>query len=292
MPTASERAELTDCDAAALYYGIGVPVDFERARRCAFVDAERAGGAVIGGAEISMMVYANGRGVPADLDLAIHFACAVGGAPAELEARVRTLWRAKRAGKLEAAFDVCDHVTSGAMAGHCAAQQERLAAVERAARKQKLAAHLPAAPLTRLEAAAAAYFRTRADREVDLSGTLRAALSIAERARLEDTFVTALERLSDPTFPEESGDPAELERELAALIARVPRCRDLAELEEVVPGTITRAGILETQRRWRAYRDAFVALALAVRPAGERGRFVAWLTQARLGELGAPTSGC
>ena len=101
LPTASERASLHGCDDEAAYYGIAQAVDYRKARLCAFthaalsepflgmsvynlpkgaVDTSRCLGCtgVIEGPAILMMIYANGKGVPRNFDLAIKFACEAG----------------------------------------------------------------------------------------------------------------------------------------------------------------------------------------------------------------------
>jgi hypothetical protein len=65
-----------------------MPVDFERARKCAFTRAEPSPDGVMGGAEILIMVYANGQGVPKNFELALRFACTLGGAGAEISGRL------------------------------------------------------------------------------------------------------------------------------------------------------------------------------------------------------------
>jgi hypothetical protein len=70
QPDRSEMASLAECDAEALYYGIGSPPDFVVARRCAYAQSQHVNYPVIGGAGILMMVYANGRSVDTNVDLA------------------------------------------------------------------------------------------------------------------------------------------------------------------------------------------------------------------------------
>src|SRR5512133_4235358 len=60
-PNADERSELGSCDSEALYYGIGRPADFVRARKCAYVERDGKSPPPLGGAVILMMIYANGK---------------------------------------------------------------------------------------------------------------------------------------------------------------------------------------------------------------------------------------
>jgi hypothetical protein len=281
------------CDAEALYYGIDAPADYAAARRCAYRELDVDGAPPIGGPEVLMMIYANGRGVPQNLDLALRFACRAFGAPAELAARVGRLWQARSstAPKWPRPFDVCDDVTSGYMSGHCAAHDERIAAVARRARKRRIALGMPAS-FAAVDRAAGLFFETRAGREVDLSGTQRGRISIEERAKLEDDFLELLERLGDRAFePEQLPAPA-LEKQLAEQLSRLASCKNLAELERLVPGAVTRAGIFATQSSWRAYRAAFVHLARELRPTTPESAWSAWLAQKRLAQLRELADGC
>jgi len=287
MPADSALPALATCNAESLYYGIGVPVDFDAARRCAYAEEAQKRAPVVGGAAILMMVYANGNGVQKNFDLALHFTCRVGGAEAEIESRAARLWRAREGGQLREPFDLCDDITSGFMSGHCSAHRERVAAVGRNAGRSAATANMPKRELSALLIAADRYFQTRSSDEVDQSGTLRASFGIEEQARLEDEFVAALEQLRSAAFPPTSAAPADI----SATLARIARCKHLAAMEPMA-GAITRAGIRRTQARWLAYREAFIALALKLHPDQKREAFEIWLDQVRLRQLTELASGC
>ena len=74
-------------------------------------------GAVMGGAEILMLVYANGNGVPKNFAVARRFATAVPGSLGELDVRLTRLTEASETGHLEGTMDMCDDVGSGFMSG-------------------------------------------------------------------------------------------------------------------------------------------------------------------------------
>src|SRR5262249_39964321 len=133
QPSPGEVEALATCDAEALYYGIGRSSDYAEARRCAYAQRRGDGAPVFGGPEILLMIYANGKGVPRNLDIATQFACEVGGAEAELGGRIAHLTRLRGASQ-PPDLDICDDVTSGFMGGHCAAHAERVAKVQRDAR--------------------------------------------------------------------------------------------------------------------------------------------------------------
>lgn len=277
-PPQTELLALAGCDAEALYYGIGRAPDQEKARHCAYLGRDARGESQ----EILMMIYANGQGVPRNLDAARRLACELGGADAEVRFRLQHL---KKLETSQEPFDFCDDVTIGHMSGACAALHERTQAEARRARKTQVTAGLPAAPLARLERAARAFFDARAQHEVDRTGSMRAALAIAERAALEDRYVQQLEQLRDPSFPKPAPDPVKVERELSDVYARLMRCQDLVETAKILPGSVQPKGIRTTQRLWQAYRTGFIDLALSVRPGTSRKSWLAFWAEERVRAL-------
>src|SRR5689334_9946518 len=71
QPTADERRQLTRCDPVKLYFGIDTTADPVNARKCAYISRETGSGDWIDGPSVLAMVYANGRGVTRNLDLAL-----------------------------------------------------------------------------------------------------------------------------------------------------------------------------------------------------------------------------
>ncbi|MDD3182991.1 MAG: hypothetical protein PHD48_09335, partial [Alphaproteobacteria bacterium] len=91
-PLPADSTALRGCSSRNLYYGIKTPVDYKKARACAFVEVQNEETV---GAYVLMMVYANGYGVSKDLDLALKGACEGGGDPAEIKRRVQHLTELK-----------------------------------------------------------------------------------------------------------------------------------------------------------------------------------------------------
>jgi uncharacterized protein YecT (DUF1311 family) len=136
------------------------------------------------------------------------------------------------------------------------------------------------------------FFDARERNEVELSGTLRAALQIDERAKLEDAYVAALEQTKSAAFPPKEADVGTAESELNEAYSRIMRCSQLAEMEKVLAGAITREGIRKTQRLWLPYREAWIALGMRVRPGTRREVWQAWITRERTKMLAELTTGC
>lgn len=276
LPTKAEKAKLSGCDSEALYYGIDEDQDPVKARKCAFLELNRGEGNAFGGEALLMMIYANGKGVPRNFDLATKFACELDGAPAELEGRLEHIAKMK-AGTDKGELDVCDDVTSGMMEGMCAGHAERIASVAREERVGKVAGMLPKAELAKLDDAAKAFFDSRSDVEVDQSGTGRNAFVTEERAKLEDGLVDALELLAKKSPPAaKAEDFKAADAELNKAYSSIMKKKDFEY------GTVTRDGIRDTQRLWIPYRDAFVALAAKAEPAVPADAWRAWLTKQRI----------
>src|SRR5436190_1450614 len=134
-PGASTAA---NCGSIDILLGVGEPADPVTARYCAIAEMERGENEAIAGAGVLAMIYANGSGVPRDLDLATHVACLVEGAPAEVEGRVMRLVEMKRTGWAGGDFNACDDATSGKLTGECAALADRIAEFGRNASLEKL----------------------------------------------------------------------------------------------------------------------------------------------------------
>ena len=158
-PLASDAAGLQGCDAFALYHGIGGPQDFTRARHCALRQREDMGRdhadngithfPVLDGSGVLAMIYANGAGVPRDLDVATHMACEMSGAVTEMDSRIHALDAMRRTGGQGSDFDPCAYMTSGTGSSICMAGARRL---DEAAISRQLAAISTGWPLAQRQA--------------------------------------------------------------------------------------------------------------------------------------------
>jgi uncharacterized protein YecT (DUF1311 family) len=259
QPDEATRKALGGCDSEKLFYGIGQKADPVKARACAYIEMSTGDEVVFGGSTILMTVYATGVGAAQNLDLALRLACAIEGAPAEMEGRVAHLEKLKSKKKGKVHFDLCDDITSGFMMGHCASHDQRIAA---ARRDQRYAARVAKwtdperAEFQKLRAAASEFFRARSANEVDLSGTARAALQVEEEEKLEAAFGRILDDLDRDALPKvTAADLAAADHELNATYQRVMKAPNLDAQY------ITKEGIREAERKWPKYRDAWAAFA-------------------------------
>jgi hypothetical protein len=285
-PTRAQAAQLRDCNSEDLYYGIGTPADPERARLCAFAEAEDAGQSsyALSGRAMLMTIYANGRGARRDLDVAIHLACGLEGAPAESHGRVTHLAELRDQGWTGSDFHYCDDITSGLSGGHCAAHRAAVAGARRDAELARISSRwaLDARrSFAALREAFDRYAEAHAGGEVDLSGTLRVALQIGAEERLRDEFLEMIRLL-------EAGDPPLFSAQqfrMADAVLNAAYREALRANRGDRPEAVRPDGIRNAQRAWLGYRDAFLAFAAIRYRNVERHSLAAWLTRLRNEQL-------
>src|SRR5215471_389891 len=130
-PTAAEIKILAKCSSVNAYYGFGQPVDVMNARKCAYAEIDRGDKDILGGKAMLMMIYANGKGVPRNFDLALNLACTIGGEPGDAAGRIRQLDRLKKSNWTGDNFGICSHSSGHDLYAQCVILQERFDKVER-----------------------------------------------------------------------------------------------------------------------------------------------------------------
>jgi hypothetical protein len=300
LPTTAQAPGLMSCNSEALYYGLAGKPDYVRARTCAYLERAAGNRFPIASSAILSMIYANGRGVKPNLPLATKFACEVGGAPAEINGRVRHLKDlATVTGEPRQPFGFCDDITSGYMEGICTG----VAATYRDAQREKSIAHIASsytptqrAAFSALRDAAANYFNAHARNEVDLSGTARGAFWIEDIQNSWNLFLRDLLLLEADKLPAADARASQqADARLNAIFHRVLAEPSLRQRPPpgfpppgipVVGGTISRQGIRVDDYLWLSYRDAWLHFAALRKPALPRGRVQAWITNQRIDNLG------
>jgi uncharacterized protein YecT (DUF1311 family) len=277
QPSAEALKALAKCEAQDLYYDARNNAGWIRARHCAIAQNEPT---------TLMMLYANGRGVSRNYDLAIKFACAADGAPAEMSGRIEHLLELKRSGGGKTDFDQCDDITSGYMMGVCAAIGERYNGQRRDARLKALVTKWPPehrAALTKLQKFFDEFVKLASDHEVDQSGTARGAFVIEAEAAHRDDLLKMLDAFERGKLPAQGAAELQaLDRRLNDAYKRIMG----AKLEQgAFPGTVTQAGIRDTQRAWLKYRDAWVEFGRVRYPAVPEAAWRALLTGQRVEAL-------
>jgi hypothetical protein len=280
-PTRDEETSLAHCVSSDLYFGFGQPADPVKARACAFAEMKRGGSDLpFGGRTILMMLYANGKGVARNFDVALKLACEIGGAPMDVAGRVHELAHFRDERWTGDTFSTCDHSAGTYMYEQCAILQERFDGAERDLALNAIVSKWSAANRRAFDvfhAKARAFFKARAGMEIDLDGTLE----VHETAFLERDLISTLERFERgelPKFP-----PGALRAADSAMKAALDRIRTGTRSRW---GTATREGIRQAQLAWLDYRDAWVAFGRRKYPGVAAESWKTWLTEQRVGMLG------
>lgn len=259
-PDAAARQTLKGCDSVDLYYGLGGQAkDVVRARQCAFIQAEQdenEDGPT--GFGLLAMVYANGDGVPRNIDTAQRMACEEGFSQADIDARIKAL-EARRTAAGATRFDYCDDAMSDYSLGWCAAIDSDL---EQQKRRKTFAGYADAWTPGQRKALAAVlktetvYTDTLMRDETDMGGTMRFLRTWGGESKVRAFTDSLLKALVNNAGP--GGDAATLARDDAALNAA---WRRLAAIKLEQMDGIDHAGVTRTQRAWLKHRDAWTALA-------------------------------
>jgi uncharacterized protein YecT (DUF1311 family) len=281
-PNAAATTSLNGCDAEALYYGIGMARNPERARQCAFT--QRPADQMLepfAGRAMLMTVYANGEGAARNLDVAIRLACTIEGAePAEYDRRVTHLAALRDRNWQGRDFSYCDDIDEGLGTGLCASHRAALTRPQReAAQRALIARWTPAerAAYEPLRRAFEAFVAASAEGDLARSGTAHTSLRNRLEQGLRDQFADMLQKLQSGRTPRFTAGQFRTE-DLQLNQAYQARLADERQFD--APG-ITPESIQNAQRAWLQYRDAFVAFAAVKYPRVPRDSLAAWLTQNR-----------
>ena len=283
------EAELKKCDAAALYYGFDRPPDFTAALQCGYYQRAHPDPGVddpFAGPGVLSMLYANGKGVTRNYDLALRFACENPWIDrAELYAGIERIRRWREIAPTKSNFDLCDYGVSGLQQGACESVRQGFADAKRNKELQRIKAQWAAsvqAAFKSLQNAETGFENTRAGNEVDLSGTGRVAFSLRERSRLRDQFLINLRRFARNDIPRTSAAAAQdLDRKLNLAYQQIQH----SPADAWQSGTIKPEGIRDTQRAWLKLRNAWVAFARLAYPTLDTTSLIAQLTRLRLHQL-------
>ncbi len=256
------ESELQHCDSTALYYGFDHAPDPAAALQCAYYERAHprpSEGDPFYGPGVLSMLYANGRGVERNYNLAIRFACEnTWAAEAEMELRIGHLEHLRDTNASASNFDLCDDATSGLLEGACESVQQQFADAKRRKELDAILARWPPgvkAAFQSLDAAEEAFVKARTRNEVDLSGTGRAAFALEEQGRLRDQFLINLQRFAKGDIPSASAaDYSDVDHKLNAVYQHIQHAPETAWQY----GTIKPPGIRDTELAWLKLRDAWV----------------------------------
>lgn len=279
LPAPSAVAALQQCQATDLYYDTksmssAKPADWRPVRHCAMATHNSA---------VLMMLYQNGQGVQKDPQLALKYACSIDAAPAEMQGRIEHLQQINASGR--GMIDLCDDITSGYMMGVCSAIDARQKQRVRTQATGKASDAMPAAAqasLQKLQAAVSKFADARAANETDLSGTARAALSIAARTDELDLLARDVRDYEGGKLPPalSKAQLAALDKELNAIYGKL-----MKKPAQPYAGAVGKDGIRATQRLWLAYRDAWISFGAVRYPSVTSDTWAGLLTARRNAQL-------
>jgi hypothetical protein len=278
-PTPAEEKALASCASLDTYFGFGQPADPVKARKCAYVEIDRGVGVSIGGKAILMMLYANGKGVSRNYDIATRLACELGGSPGDDAGRVYQLARLKKDNWAGDNFSVCDHSSGREMYEQCAILAERF---DKPARDQKFNDLI--SKWKTPEKKAFRTFMAEVDRFVAVQAqngvNLEGTFEIQEEIFIRNNLLSSLEALERGELPKFSAE--ESQRAEAAEIAAYQRTQTGLDTNW---GTVTRESVRKSEREWHRYRDAWIAFGQQKYPSVSVPDWKAWLATDRTVQL-------
>jgi uncharacterized protein YecT (DUF1311 family) len=289
LPSNFDTAKSKPESSYKYYYGIGVPIDYVKARNLAFIEMKTNGDKedFFEGSAILMMIYANGFGVERNLDISIRLACAnVWGADAEIEGRVQHL-KNRQSNISTDTFDICDDITSGLMEGMCQSIQSEKKVVIRNSKIDSIIIHWSQKnriTYNKFREAASGFYDFRTHFEVDLTGTARAMFALEESDDLEDDFFSKIVQSDKCSFSRYSlSDFEKADKALNLIYSKIMNQKE-SEWSRI-EGAITKEGIKKTQKKWILYRDAWVSFGTAKCPEASSISLKTLITKERVKQL-------
>lgn len=273
IPSEIIKNSLKHCDSDELYFGFKNPPDYVKARNCAIVNHYY---------DVLTMIYANGKGVKANLDLAIHFACLFGGAGAEIEGRIKHLTKLK-SDKNPKNFNICDDITSGDIINICTSYEQRASVEKQKKHLDLLNLSLTLEERTELKkclSISSLYFDTRTANEMDRFGTGAQAFIMSEEMNLNSRMIQLLDKIIHCKLKSQTPEQfKKADNILNALYKKTQKKPD----EEFY--SITRDGIKKTERTWIRYKDAWVSFGLNECPKISKTSWETLITNDRIKQL-------
>ncbi len=272
------------CNAIDLYYETKNSKQnnkeaWKKVMHCAFTENS---------SEVLMMLYANGFGVSKNVNLAIKYACKVGGAPAEVDGRVMHLTGMKD-DEDDGVFDLCDDITSGFMQGVCTSISEQQEQKARSALQAEIVnkfSKIQQEAFNKLMVSLTDFAKHRGNDETDTSGSGRAAFMIEAEAEVKDRFLSDLEKFESGNTPRFTNDEfSSLDKELNQLYQKIMRTKIEGADGLIGYGTVTKDGIKQTQKSWLKYRDAWVNFGRTRYPSVDDHSWMGHLSKHRIDQL-------
>jgi uncharacterized protein YecT (DUF1311 family) len=248
------------CNVWNMYYGVGQPVDLRGARYCAYsnLGGEDSSEINVEAPAVLAMIYAGGKGVAANLQLAVKFACEIKEGWGDNSDLVKMLDAKQKEGVTRVDLDVCDAPTGREMGYGCLMRDQDRVADEATTAEKRFdgvgdSAQQAAFELL-LQARQGLLYAHTAEEPTGTVGLAQE--SISEETDAQKMWARDLNYLADgkpPRYTEQEFAKADAALNVAYRDARATKCAsDYCTTSEQV---------LQAERAWLAYREAWVSYA-------------------------------
>ena len=120
------------------------------------------------------------------------------------------------------------------------------------------------------------YFKARVEKEVDLSGSGRAAFQIDEENTLKESFQKSLSTFENGNPPKFTAQEFKIaDAQLNEIYSKIMKTKDFSF------GTVDQKGIKTVQKKWLKYREAWVEFGKLRYPNVSSDSWRTWLTKER-----------
>jgi hypothetical protein len=267
------------CASFRFYRGIGRPIDYSKARACAWQErgAQLANEGqnpqepiawFVGGSLILADIYFNGNGVKADVPLAMRFACESEEGMAELA--LPEIEKRSSTTTPHHQFEFCDYAASTFAINFCGAYTSQVEDEHRGRYYSLLKRSMtPAqqAAFERLLAAESTFVTTHAS-EVYQGGTIRGIRTMGSENILKDLFRAEIAHFEQKKWPsltqaQIAGADDLLDQEYEKKLGQLK----IQSKDEIDDGAVTAENLLKVEETWKSYRNAWVVFARLRYPA-------------------------
>ncbi len=261
------------CASYRSYRGIGRPVNYAEARRCAWQErlAQKAGLSqnadeptawFVGGSLILADIYFNGAGVERNIPLAVHFACESEEGMAKLA--LPDIEKLDGAPPAHGPFEFCQYAVTTFSMDFCVGYASEIEDDRRSRYYNSLKSDMTPeqkAAFERLVTAQKAYVTAHAS-EVDQGGTIRGIRTVGSEDILNDLFHTEVMHFEEKRWPALSDNQvATADTLLHSQYERTVRKLSARTKDEIYEGAVTAEHLSSVQVVWGTYRDAWVLFA-------------------------------
>lgn len=277
LPAGAERVPVPKappaCASYRSYMGIGRPVNYSKARACAWRErlAQKANlgqnekepdSWVVGGSLILADIYFNGAGVKRNVPLAMRFACEFEEGTAMLA--LPDVKKLLGSSHPQRRFEFCDYAATTFTMNFCGDYESQIEDDRKSRYYKKLKSTMSPeqqAAFQKLLSAENAYIKAHA-LEVDQGGTISGVRTMGSQSILKDLFHTEIVHFERKDWPKLS----KRQIAIADTLQRREYEKKLQELRRqtkdmIDGGAVTANHLASVEKTWRSYREAWIAFA-------------------------------